>query len=57
MKPIIDIFTIDMLSGLATEFGITTQELSYWTILPFIIGGMLVIWLVLKLVKGKISHE
>ena len=50
MKPVIDMFTIDMLSSLATELGITNQELSYWTVFPFIVGCMILVWLVLRLV-------
>ena len=53
MKPVIDMFTVDLLNSVAVDFGITAQELAYWTVVPFIIGGMLVVWLVLRLVKGR----
>jgi len=57
MKPVIDMFTVDMLGGLAVELGITNQELAYFSILPFIIGGMLGTWLVLRLVWNRGNKE
>ena len=53
MKPVIDMFTVDLLGSVAADFGITAQELAYFSILPFMIGGTLAVYMVLALVRRK----
>ena len=53
LKPVIDMFTTDLLGTVAADFGITAQELAYFSILPFVIGGTLAVYMVLALVRRR----
>lgn len=50
--PIQDIM-FSILNDVATDYGITSQELAYFGLLPFLIGAMLVIFMILAMVRGR----
>ena len=52
MKPAID-EVIGLLPGMAGTFGMTSQELAYFSLLPFLIGGILVIKLALGVLNRR----
>lgn len=48
MKPAYDVIVTDGFSGLT---GITSAESAYFKIFPFLIGGLILVWLVIKLTR------
>ena len=48
--PVQDIM-FGILNSVATDYGITSQELAWFGLLPFLIGGLLVVYMILAVVR------
>lgn len=57
LKPVIDMFTGDLLYSVASDFGVTNQELAYFGLLPLLIGIILVAWLIIRVMKGRARND